>query len=481
MRRLAALSMILLFAACGAGPADTPTPPDKLTPLVPTGGIETAVAAQRVTDPDGAVRTPGLISALVEDDFNTGTLTEGGAQIELVEDRTGRASRLLLLRVSDLAIDAALELVRSLAGVKAAEPYRHFTGQVNDPYWPQQSYFGLWMLNLQAAWWMMGDGAARVAVVDTGVDPVAELAGRLAPGYGAIGNPEDTTDGHGHGTQVATIIAARRDNRTGIAGVSPGSTIVPVKACVNFQGIPDCGPFPVYAAMDWLIGEAAGGAVDVVNLSFGAPGTDGVLEDYLETLDGFGVIIVAAAGNAGTSTVYHPARSEHAVAVGGATITGARHTSSSYGAELDVLGPHVTYAVSGGGAAVTFPGTSGATAVIAGLAALFKSTQPTGFWSERARFIEAMAAERTWSAETGYGVPYAPRVLWPNYCPRFDLDASGAVGVADEQRIAYHYGRFYGQLLYETRYDLEPVMVPDGDIDIKDLQKILGKGEPDCP
>jgi len=55
-----------------------------------------------------------------------------------------------------------------------------------------------------------------------------------------------------------------------------------------------------------------------------------------------------------------------------------------------------------------------------------------------------------------------------------DLNLDGTVNVYDEQAIAYRYGATFGNLLYNSWYDLEPAL-KDYDIDIKDLQKVWGR------
>ena len=55
--------------------------------------------------------------------------------------------------------------------------------------------------------------------------------------------------------------------------------------------------------------------------------------------------------------------------------------------------------------------------------------------------------------------------------PKRDCDVS----ITDAQRIAFRYGSFFGQLLYDTFYDMEPFVTPDFDIDIKDLQFVFGR------
>lgn len=60
-----------------------------------------------------------------------------------------------------------------------------------------------------------------------------------------------------------------------------------------------------------------------------------------------------------------------------------------------------------------------------------------------------------------------------------DLDLDCDVDVADQQKIAFRYGSFFGSTLYGTWYDLEPNL-HDLDIDIKDLQKVFGRDGSDC-
>jgi hypothetical protein len=60
-----------------------------------------------------------------------------------------------------------------------------------------------------------------------------------------------------------------------------------------------------------------------------------------------------------------------------------------------------------------------------------------------------------------------------------DLNLDCMVDVLDDQAIAFRYGAFFGNLLYEPWYDLEPTL-KDFDIDIKDLQKVFGRNGSTC-
>ena len=60
-----------------------------------------------------------------------------------------------------------------------------------------------------------------------------------------------------------------------------------------------------------------------------------------------------------------------------------------------------------------------------------------------------------------------------------DLNLDCAVDVLDEQAIAFRYGAFFNNLLYDPWYDLQPAL-KDFDIDIKDLQKVFGRDGSTC-
>jgi hypothetical protein len=60
-----------------------------------------------------------------------------------------------------------------------------------------------------------------------------------------------------------------------------------------------------------------------------------------------------------------------------------------------------------------------------------------------------------------------------------DLNMDCEVDVEDDQMIAFRYGGFFGNLLYDPWFDLEPSL-KDFDIDIKDIQKVFGRNGSTC-
>ena len=76
-------------------------------------------------------------------------------------------------------------------------------------------------VGLPAAWKLgQGDGVV-VAVIDTGVSRVPDLAGTtFVPGYNFVDDNDNAADDHGHGTHVAGTIAQSTHNKLGVGGVA---------------------------------------------------------------------------------------------------------------------------------------------------------------------------------------------------------------------------------------------------------------------
>jgi serine protease AprX len=155
-----------------------------------------------------------------------------------------------------------------------------------------------------------------VALVDTGV---AAVEGLLAPGTVVHGpdlsfdSQQDSTrstDGMGHGTHMAGIIAGRDSGvRPGkehdarqFTGVAPGARVVDVKVGAGDGGVDVS---QVVAAIDWVVANRQRHGIRVINLSYGTPSTQPYRLDPLahavESAWHAGVVVVVAAGNDGES------------------------------------------------------------------------------------------------------------------------------------------------------------------------------------
>jgi subtilisin family serine protease len=138
--------------------------------------------------------------------------------------------------------------------------------------------------------------SANVCVIDTGVDYLhPDLAIRMIKGYDYVNDDADPMDDHGHGTHVAGIIAAVQGNAIGLAGVSTGK-VVAMKA-LNAQG-----SGTNYDIAQAIIGCANRLDVKVISMSLGGPGSIDTLNAVNYAVNTKGKLVVAAAGNSGTSS-----------------------------------------------------------------------------------------------------------------------------------------------------------------------------------
>jgi hypothetical protein len=111
----------------------------------------------------------------------------------------------------------------------------------------------------------------------------------------------------------------------------------------------------------------------VINLSLGGPGSTPELEAALAYASHKGAIVVAAAGNTGTTIPFYPAADVNALSVAATTTADRAYPWSNYGSWVDVAAPGCNVAPALTGGYSLFCGTSSATPIVAGVAALVLS------------------------------------------------------------------------------------------------------------
>ncbi len=181
----------------------------------------------------------------------------------------------------------------------------------------------------------MGQGVV-VAVFDTGVDAThPDLKGQFVNGWDAqtqqVILPGESRDTNGHGTHVAGIIAAKKDNGIGVAGLAPMSRIMPMPS-FNWNS------FEKAQAIVWAVDNGAKILQNSWTFIFG--GYDPILKDAYDYALSHGVSVVFAAANAHMAENWSAPRSWPGILVVGASDIHDEVTGFSNGsAALSVTAP----------------------------------------------------------------------------------------------------------------------------------------------
>lgn len=192
-------------------------------------------------------------------------------------------------RVSYATLDKKIQA----AAVSTSDPFFTVDQTAEDLQWY------LAKIQLPEAW-QYGKGSQNVivAVIDTGIHAshIELNDGRVIAGYDTTQKKDifanSNSDENGHGTAVAGVIGAIANNSRGIAGINWNVKLMPLKA-LNSDGTGEISS--VAAAIVW----AADHGAQIINLSLGGPGfgADQTLNNAIKYAFEKNVLIVAAAGN----------------------------------------------------------------------------------------------------------------------------------------------------------------------------------------
>jgi subtilisin family serine protease len=201
----------------------------------------------------------------------------------------------------------------------------------------------------------------RVAVIDSGVDPdQPELAGAIADRFDTLSTPFTP---HMHGTAIAALIAGH----SRLMGSAPAARILAARAFDPAGNAAEATTFNIIRAIDWSVTQRA----RIINMSFAGPADPGI-HRALEAAHKKGVVLIAAAGNAGAkSPPLYPAADPNVIAVTATDANDQLFTGSNRGKHVAVAAPgvDVLIAVPNGSYEVS-TGTSFSAAEVSGIAAL---------------------------------------------------------------------------------------------------------------
>jgi serine protease len=266
-----------------------------------------------------------------------------------------------------------IKALRQRADVQSADPNYIVKASKtpNDQHYPLQWHYPL--INLPQAWDVTNGtsagGEVVVAVIDTGVffghtdlaNALLRDGGGNVVGYDFIRSTTTSNDGDGidanaddpgdestpassswHGTHVAGTVAARSDNGVGVAGVSWGARIMPVRVL----GRGGATSYDVMQGVRYAAGLANDSGTlpsrraDIINLSLGCLNCFSTAEQTLFTqVRNAGVIVIAAAGNENSAQPGYPASYNGVVSVSAVDINRGRAPYSNYGANIAVAAP----------------------------------------------------------------------------------------------------------------------------------------------
>ena len=207
-----------------------------------------------------------------------------------------------------------------------------------------------------------------VAVLDSGVDARhPDLKGAVAGGFDTVRPNQKMIDTGGHGTGMASIIAARgRGGSRGMIGIAPEAEILAVR--------PANDNFFVNKGIDWAVEHGA----KVINMSFGLPDSEG-LRAAIKAAAAKDVVLVSSVGNTGDkdNKPEFPGAYPEVLGVGAVDRKGKVAKFSQHGEQVDIVAPGVDMVQAGlGGDYREGFGSSNSAAIVSGAAALIRAKYP---------------------------------------------------------------------------------------------------------
>jgi hypothetical protein len=243
-----------------------------------------------------------------------------------------------LFRVTDRRpLETARRELATEAGIRSAQPNFRYVLQENlkdqkaaltegDP-----AQYALAKLRLPEAHTLAHGANVIIAVIDSGIDVKhPELAGSIAASFDALGSKEGP---HVHGTGIAGAIVAHAR----LMGSAPAAKILAIRAFGVAQNGTESSSFVILKGLDY----AASHGAQIINMSFAGP-KDALIERGIAAVAAKGIVMVAAAGNAGAkSPPLYPAANENVIAVSATDAQDRLFSASNRGNYVAVAAPGV--------------------------------------------------------------------------------------------------------------------------------------------
>src|SRR5262252_6420414 len=330
----------------------------------------------------------------------------GNVTVERLQAAVGRLG-LMLLASENLAITGSTvarfritngrspaEIIRALAAIQlvaVAQPNYVYTlqqrgddaasrgdsGPKGDP-----AQYMLEKLKISDVHRMVRGTNVPIAVIDSEIDVThPDLEGAVTKRFDAVGAPENS---HAHGTGMAGAIAAHRR----LLGTAPAARLLAVHAFSTTAATAESTTFNILKGINWSVQEWA----RIINMSFAGP-RDPSLERALKATYDKGIVLIAAAGNAGPkSPPLFPGAIPFVIAVTATDVDDKLFTAANRGKYISVAAPGVDILVPApeGEYQIT-TGTSVAAAEVSGIVALLLERNPKLTPADIRRILTASA------------------------------------------------------------------------------------------
>lgn len=277
-------------------------------------------------------------------------------------DAAAGVYRIRLPDNSDVAL--LLESILKHPGIAGAEP--NYAYPVFKPYWNPTA--GQPVPELPQVSGLQG--AAPVAIIDTGLLPGTGLEGFILAALDTLYPGKTISDTQGHGTQMA-LIASGVVKPLGVADNSAANNpLIPIRA---FDDNGFTSGFQLMQGIDFAVRNGA----RVLSLSWGAETRSAFLESALNNAASKGLIIVASVGNEPTGRPVYPAAYPSVIGVGALGPDGKVWKQSNVGSFVSLYAPgFASLPVGYKGEPGSYAGTSIAAAFTASRIAEYISRHP---------------------------------------------------------------------------------------------------------
>ena len=228
--------------------------------------------------------------------------------------------------------------------------------------------YALAKLRLPLAHTLAHGANVTIAIIDSGIDlKHPEFSNAVADSFDALGSKEGP---HAHGTGIAGAIVAHAR----LMGSAPAARILAIRAFGAAPNGAESSSFVVLKGLDY----AAAHGAQIVNMSFAGP-KDALVERGIAAAAAKGILMVAAAGNAGPkSAPLYPAANTNVIAVSATDAQDRLFAASNRGSHIAVAAPGVDIFLPAPDEKYQMTsGTSFSAAFVSGLAALMLERNPS--------------------------------------------------------------------------------------------------------